>query len=367
MNWDEAKSWVKSLNIDGGGWRMPTVDELRSLFIRWKPTNKDLERKDFYKIRASQRNMTTLLKTSGWFVWTDETVSIPTGFVKIFSFRKSGKEKSQYPNKKKFLRAFAVRSSDKLVLADEKNGNKGTIIAKKKYKTYFSFEGINWNETPEQIADKLESLDASPSYRQGKIVFNRTASVSDIGAGGYFEHKHGFSDKQFISAIDDPNFAFLRKKKPGEHKNNIKLLQMNCKCESKTGSFEEIVFWFSSVDKQLVNYMVKTKIIGHELLKSLSKKYGPPSKILDVKFCGTKKFAIWKKNGQSLVWFADGDPWPKKTANEIAAKIKDKNEKKQFEKRFEKCKQEGYVYRYKDAYLLYLNNEALKPIADKLK
>jgi len=22
-DWDEAKSWVENLNIDGGGWRMP--------------------------------------------------------------------------------------------------------------------------------------------------------------------------------------------------------------------------------------------------------------------------------------------------------------------------------------------------------
>jgi hypothetical protein len=29
--WDEARSWVQRLNVDGGGWRMPTMDELAGL------------------------------------------------------------------------------------------------------------------------------------------------------------------------------------------------------------------------------------------------------------------------------------------------------------------------------------------------
>ena len=57
MTWDEAKNWVQSLNIDGGGWRMPTMDELAGL----------------YKKGAGSRNMTPLLKTTGWWVWSGET------------------------------------------------------------------------------------------------------------------------------------------------------------------------------------------------------------------------------------------------------------------------------------------------------
>ena len=56
-NWDEASSWVQSLNFDGGDWRMPTEDELRTL----------------YKKGAGSRNMTPLLKTTGWFLWSGET------------------------------------------------------------------------------------------------------------------------------------------------------------------------------------------------------------------------------------------------------------------------------------------------------
>ncbi len=30
--WDEAKRWLESLSEAGGGWRMPTMDELERLF-----------------------------------------------------------------------------------------------------------------------------------------------------------------------------------------------------------------------------------------------------------------------------------------------------------------------------------------------
>ncbi|MBC8434186.1 MAG: caspase family protein [Desulfobacterales bacterium] len=56
-DWNEARSWVQSLNLDGGGWRMPTMDELEGL----------------YKKGVGERNMTPLLKTTGWWVWSGET------------------------------------------------------------------------------------------------------------------------------------------------------------------------------------------------------------------------------------------------------------------------------------------------------
>ena len=57
--WDEAKSWVESLSVNGGGWRMPTRDELNSLYVKG----------------VGSQNMSPLLKTTGGFVWTDEVVS----------------------------------------------------------------------------------------------------------------------------------------------------------------------------------------------------------------------------------------------------------------------------------------------------
>jgi len=58
ITWGEANSWVKNLNLAGGGWRMPSLNELESL----------------YKKGAGPRNMTPFLKTKGWWVWSGETV-----------------------------------------------------------------------------------------------------------------------------------------------------------------------------------------------------------------------------------------------------------------------------------------------------
>ena len=55
--WNEAKSWVQSINLDGAGWRMPTMDELAALFQKG----------------VGSRNMTPLLNTMGWWVWSGET------------------------------------------------------------------------------------------------------------------------------------------------------------------------------------------------------------------------------------------------------------------------------------------------------
>ena len=56
--WDEAVTWVEHLSVDGGGWRMPKREELRTL----------------YRKGDGERNMSSLLETTGGFVWTDEVV-----------------------------------------------------------------------------------------------------------------------------------------------------------------------------------------------------------------------------------------------------------------------------------------------------
>jgi len=55
--WDDAKKWVEGLTVAGDGWRMPTRKELKTL----------------YKKGAGEHNMTPLLKTTGWWVWSGET------------------------------------------------------------------------------------------------------------------------------------------------------------------------------------------------------------------------------------------------------------------------------------------------------
>ena len=90
-DWNEARSWVQSLNFDGGEWRMPTMDELSVL----------------YKNGAGDRNMTPLLNTTGWFVWSGET----KGWSKTepFDFRYGGR---YWPGRRSGngVRGFAVRS-----------------------------------------------------------------------------------------------------------------------------------------------------------------------------------------------------------------------------------------------------------------
>ncbi len=90
-NWDEAKRWVDNLTVAGGGWRMPTTDELKTLYEKGRGT----------------RNMTPLLETTGWYVWSEETKdsSAAYGFYFLIGYRveESRRASSNF-------RAFAVRS-----------------------------------------------------------------------------------------------------------------------------------------------------------------------------------------------------------------------------------------------------------------
>jgi hypothetical protein len=89
-NWDEAKPWVDSLTVAGGGWRMPTIVELKTLFE---------------KDRGS-RNMTPLLKTTGTWIWSGETKdsSLAWRFFFTDGYRHCGSRDFSYLG-----RAFAVR------------------------------------------------------------------------------------------------------------------------------------------------------------------------------------------------------------------------------------------------------------------
>ena len=284
------------------------------------------------------------------------TVEINKDEMILKNFNKEG-------SKQKYIKISEDGSQH--VVEKKKNANKEKISQKpkkKKYKTDFSFADITWNDSPEKIENKLKSLDVHPFNRRGGQIRFDTLSVSYIGTGHIDMMSDKFEIRKIVSAINDPNLIFLREKRPDEdtYKDHIKLLEIDCDCKSKTGSFSDIHLWFSSIDKQLLGYVVHTKVIGHELFKSLSKKYGPPSKILYATSkrdseCGVKKYAVWKKNGQSLVWFGVG--------RDISPKFKQKKE----ENRFEKCKNSERLWVYKDSILLYLNNQALKPIAGEIR
>jgi len=55
--WEEARTWVQELTVDGGGWRMPTREELKTL----------------YQKGAGTSNLTPLFKTTGYKVWSLKT------------------------------------------------------------------------------------------------------------------------------------------------------------------------------------------------------------------------------------------------------------------------------------------------------
>ena len=91
INWDEAKRWVESLSVAGGDWRMPTREELKTL----------------YKKGAGTRNMTALLKTTGWRVWSESRSSSSAWY---FGFSSDRKYFGSRNYSKNGLRGFAVRS-----------------------------------------------------------------------------------------------------------------------------------------------------------------------------------------------------------------------------------------------------------------
>ena len=92
MTWNEAVSWIQSLNRDGGRWRMPTLRELKGL----------------YRANTGPRNMTPLLKTTGWSVWSSEAKGASFRWAFLFHFGSAICYGRDYAYEG---RAFAVRLS----------------------------------------------------------------------------------------------------------------------------------------------------------------------------------------------------------------------------------------------------------------
>jgi hypothetical protein len=93
--WSEAKSWVENFTVAGGGWRMPTREEIKTLFIEG----------------AGTQNMTPLLKTNGWWVWSGETKGSSSAWGFDFSHGDAGGDEG-WGNRdhSNGARGFAVRS-----------------------------------------------------------------------------------------------------------------------------------------------------------------------------------------------------------------------------------------------------------------
>jgi formylglycine-generating enzyme required for sulfatase activity len=96
-NWNQAKALLRShakLNIAGGGWRMPTRKELKTLYRRG----------------TRARNMTHLLKSNGLWVWSGEIKDSSSAWGFGFSV---GYEYWENRNASSGARGFAVRSRKK--------------------------------------------------------------------------------------------------------------------------------------------------------------------------------------------------------------------------------------------------------------
>ena len=91
ISWNDAKKWAEGLSIEGGGWRLPTIEELEAL----------------YKKGAGSNNMTPLLKMTGGAVWSGET----QGELKAWRYSFIEGHKEWLDRSHSFYdRAFAVRS-----------------------------------------------------------------------------------------------------------------------------------------------------------------------------------------------------------------------------------------------------------------
>jgi hypothetical protein len=66
ITWNETKRWTESLNVDGGGWRMPTKKELKTLYKRWV---KGLNIISLFNITSSKSCCVWSSRTKGSKAW----------------------------------------------------------------------------------------------------------------------------------------------------------------------------------------------------------------------------------------------------------------------------------------------------------
>lgn len=90
-NWYQAKAWTENLTVEGGGWRMPTIPELKAL----------------YQKGTSRVNMDPLFQPKAAWVWSGQMDDARTAWG--FAFY-SGLVNSHGLNYAYGRMAFAVRS-----------------------------------------------------------------------------------------------------------------------------------------------------------------------------------------------------------------------------------------------------------------
>ncbi|KGO33677.1 hypothetical protein JT06_12890 [Desulfobulbus sp. Tol-SR] len=92
-NYSQAEQWVAGSSVAGGGWRLPTREELKGL----------------YQPDTGERNMPPAFKTSGWLLWAE---SRDASSAWSFNFN-SGVEYWYYRDSAEANRVFGVRTRSK--------------------------------------------------------------------------------------------------------------------------------------------------------------------------------------------------------------------------------------------------------------
>lgn len=90
-NWHQAKAWTEGLSAAGGGWRMPTIAELKAV----------------YQSGAGHNNMDPIFQTIGTWVWSGQVIDASSAC--RFRFV-TGQELWLRLDYAGLARAFAVRS-----------------------------------------------------------------------------------------------------------------------------------------------------------------------------------------------------------------------------------------------------------------
>lgn len=89
-NWHQAQAWCSGLSVAGGGWRMPTWAELKTLYIKG----------------LGERNMAPAFKTTGWWVWSGKSYDSSSAWAFNFGDGEEGWHGRDFSS---YGRAFAVR------------------------------------------------------------------------------------------------------------------------------------------------------------------------------------------------------------------------------------------------------------------
>ena len=97
-NWNEAKSWAENLTVAGGGWRLPTLDELEGIYEKDKGSEYAHIDKVFWD------------KNTFLWIWSNKTEDSSSAWPFLFgSGRRGWGPRSDSRN----FRAFAVRSGSR--------------------------------------------------------------------------------------------------------------------------------------------------------------------------------------------------------------------------------------------------------------